>query len=186
MYDLTLAPTGPIRLEPGQRYWCAAPTRAEAETLLDLAAGLVQLNYPGRVAVLESNGGLLSNLRVWENLILPAWYQKIAPLPELEARFVTALQRLGIGDTEVERIATALPVTLERDRKRMLLLVRAAILRPGLMLLDQDMWGHCARSALLRPVLDELSANAAVLVIGQGAPEQAWGLHDLTLTPETT
>ncbi len=76
MYDLTLAATGPVRLEVGQRYWCAAPTRAEAETQLDLAAGLAQASYPGQVAVLESNGGLLSNLRVWENLILPAWYQK--------------------------------------------------------------------------------------------------------------
>ncbi len=57
--------------------------------------------------------------------------KKVAPLPELEVRFVAALLRLGISDSEVERIATALPVTLERDRKRMLMLVRAAILRPG-------------------------------------------------------
>ena len=175
---------GEVQLQTGQRYWLAAPTLAEAESLLDICAGSMQLKWPGKVAVLESNGGLLSNLRVWENLVLPAWYERVAPLPELEARFVRALQRLGMQEGDIELVAAALPATLERDRKRMLCLVRAAILQPGLMLLDQDSYGYLSRSTLppLRALFfDDLAPQAAVLVVGQGAPDVRWSLRDLTL-----
>lgn len=183
MYDLTLPGAGAVQLQPGQRYWLAAPTLAESEVLLDICAGAAQTRFAGQVAVLESNGGLLSNLRVWENLVLPAWYQNIASLAQLEARFVAALNTLGLHDADIENVASALPATLERDRKRMLCVVRAAVLQPGLLLLDQDMFAYLSRSTLpgIKQLLGELSARAAVLVIGRGAPDAAWQLRDLTL-----
>lgn len=180
--DLLKLPDGlTLSLEPGQRYWLVTGQEQQLQTRFDECATALHKLKPGSVAALEGSGGLLSNLRVWENLVLPAWYHQQPPLLELEQRFVAAFAQVGITGEQLEKTASALPASLDRERKRQLALVRAVVQQPAFLLTDQDWYGWIARSApkVYRDLFDELASVAPVIVLGVGSPELARGLIEV-------
>lgn len=95
---------------------------------------------PGRLALLERagtaphDGGLISNLKGWENLILPAWYHRGLDAPALEPVAMARLALLGFGENTVATLMGKLPDQLTPTQRRAIGLVRATLTEPPLMI----------------------------------------------------
>jgi predicted ABC-type transport system involved in lysophospholipase L1 biosynthesis ATPase subunit len=116
---------------------------AEPVGRIDMLAEALQAN--GRVAVLDAAACLVNNLRVWENLILPAWYCQGGVLADWEAPLAELLAQSGLAEQESERLLGSLPALLKPDERCLLVLLRAMLLRPGVILIEPDWLGWLRR-----------------------------------------
>jgi len=91
-----------------------------------------------RVAVLDGPACLVNNLRVWENLILPAWYHDGGALSDWEVPLAAWLGKSGLSSQDGARLLGSLPALLSLDDRRFLILLRAAVLRPDIVLVEAD------------------------------------------------
>jgi phospholipid/cholesterol/gamma-HCH transport system ATP-binding protein len=89
------------------------------------------LSLRRRVAVVFPNGGLVSNLKVWENLVLPLEYHSACTQPEIRERGEAALRRVGYLGKLME-----LPGHLSLYESRQVGLARAMLGEPSLMVFN--------------------------------------------------
>ena len=89
-----------------------------------------------RVAVVYPSGGLISNLKVWENLVLPLEYYSLYPQSEIEERGMRALERVGYAGELME-----LPGHLSLYGRRQIGLARAMLVEPRLVIYDEILAG---------------------------------------------
>lgn len=82
-----------------------------------------------QIGVVPSSGGLISNLKLWENITLPLIYKTGHISEEAEAQGVDCLRKLGYAGTLM-----AMPAHLTQNEKRLGAFVRAMLLQPQLML----------------------------------------------------
>ncbi|MBI1921064.1 MAG: organic solvent ABC transporter ATP-binding protein [Geobacter sp.] len=82
-----------------------------------------------RISVVHPSGGLVSNLKVWENLVLPLEYQGSKAPAEIEKAGLAVLRRLGYEGRLME-----LPGPLPLYKKRLLGLGRAMLSEPELII----------------------------------------------------
>ncbi len=94
-----------------------------------------------RAGVVWSAGGLISNLGVWENLILPLWYHRERPAPDTEDRPVELLAELGIGRDRAEDMLGGSVSALGFYERRAVGMVRAALTEPELMIYESPFKG---------------------------------------------
>ena len=105
----------------------SAPVReAVIERLVDTALA----------AIVPSNGGLIGNLKVWENLALPAAYHGAPEYRELEQRAARVFAEFGVSGARFEALCTALPDHLGRFEQRLCAFVRAMLSGPQIMVYD--------------------------------------------------
>lgn len=104
-----------------------------------------------QVAVIYPTGGLISNLKVWENLVLPLEYFSLCPPGEIEERGMAALKRVGFTGSLME-----LPGHLSLYARRQVGIARAMLLNPRLVICNEILTGLSGdqRSAILE-VLEE-------------------------------
>ncbi len=115
------------------------------------AALLRQLPDSPATAYVSSDGGLISNLRVGENIILPATYHS-GSLPEkYEARIVAILSELGYDKVAVGALIAKLPAELSVFERRVVSFVRAAILEPAVIVYD-SLWADLSARELQQVV----------------------------------
>lgn len=75
------------------RVACRVPVRKGAvQVLLPPGGRLRTLSTATQAGIVAGNGNLISNLKIWENLVLPARYQT-ATLAQLEAQAHLAVRR---------------------------------------------------------------------------------------------
>ncbi len=84
-----------------------------------------------RIGVVYGSGGLISNLKVWENLILPLNYHQQLNPAEVEARGLALLSRLGYTGRLM-----ALPGHLTISQKKLVGFARAMLITPDVMLYE--------------------------------------------------
>ena len=84
-----------------------------------------------RVGVVYCTGGLVSNLKLWENLTLPLAYQGRVERSELERRGREILARLGYGGRLM-----ASPSALSRHERMLVGMGRAMLCAPELMIYE--------------------------------------------------
>lgn len=130
-----------------------------------------------RVGFMPENGALLSNLNLFENLVLPLRYH-VGPSEE-DVRRVAAetLELLGIG-----ALPQATPPTSTRSLCQMVALGRALILRPPLLVLDSPVLGMDEPTARgVWQTLDRLTGQlgVAILIAADFPPQQANLRHAL-------
>jgi len=103
------------------------------------------------VAVVHPNGGLVSNLKVWENLVLPLEYHSSLPPAEIEARGLASLRRVGYPGGLME-----LPGHLSLYERRLIGLARAMLTEPRLILYSAILAGLRASesSAIISTLLE--------------------------------
>ena len=103
-----------------------------------------------RIAVVFPTGGLVSNLKVWENLVLPLEYHSALTPQEIEDRGMGALARVGYGGGLME-----LPGHLSLYQKRQIGLARAMLVAPALVVYHAllDGLSTSERSAMIAAVL---------------------------------
>jgi ABC-type transporter Mla maintaining outer membrane lipid asymmetry ATPase subunit MlaF len=93
-------------------------------------------SQPG-TAIVANNGGLISNLRVWENLTLPVQYHDIQAGGELEDNVVNLLEKCGLRDEQsVTTLLLKLPDQLSLFEKRLVGFVRAMLMAPEMIVYD--------------------------------------------------
>ncbi len=89
-----------------------------------------------RTGFVPEQGGLISNLKAWENLLLPAAYHHGLDAVTAEAR-VVALWREADPDTaDLREVMGKLPDRLTAFERRVVALIRALLPQPDLLVYD--------------------------------------------------
>ena len=161
---------------PGELVVLEAATGADAGTLLRLLVGSAQpeagavalLGEPlagiaearrlallARTGVVWGDGGFLSNLKAWENILLPLWYHGDERAERREEEVLALLGRLGVGPDRVAGFLAAMPASLPTRERRILGVARA-------MLPD-------AEAMIYAELFDGLDAATRALLLGETA-----------------
>jgi len=102
-------------------------------------AGLYNLRQ--QIGVVPSNGGLVSNLKFWENITLPLMYHSGGVTPEDEQIALDYLARLGYSGNIM-----ALPAHLTHSERRMAAMVRVFLRQPRIVLYSNCIEGASSAS----------------------------------------
>jgi phospholipid/cholesterol/gamma-HCH transport system ATP-binding protein len=97
---------------------------------------VAQLNDTGLAAVVPPDGGLIGNLKVWENLVLPRAYHGRPRYAELESRAERVYGEFGIVGSAFKTICAGLPDRLDRFERRLTAFARAILAEPEIMVYD--------------------------------------------------
>ena len=115
--------------------------RADPETRLVLLGVDVERLGPAgrealrdRIAFLPADGGLLSSLNAWENIVLPLGFHSPGRLASAEAEVVETLARLG---AEPQALLAKLPERMTPYEKNLVGYVRIALEKPDLVLAEE-------------------------------------------------
>jgi len=151
---------GPVSFKaaPGGMLKVVAPGKAAVEGFVRTAAGLA-MPLSGRVSlfgvdiysateeeylavmedvgVIQDSGGAVSNLRVWENVALPALYHGKMTLDQLEEETETMLKIAGISREEGERLMESYFAGLSPFHDRVFKMIRAAAVSPGVVIYEE-------------------------------------------------
>jgi phospholipid/cholesterol/gamma-HCH transport system ATP-binding protein len=87
-----------------------------------------------RMGIVWGNGGFISNLKVWENILLPVWYHQGREPAACEEQVVALLRRLGIEDHLMAGYLRSLPGALPVQARRLLACARVALLDPEVVI----------------------------------------------------
>jgi ABC-type lipoprotein export system ATPase subunit len=87
-----------------------------------------------RIAFLPADGGLLSNLNAWENIVLPIGFHHPEQLPGVTAQVKGMLERLGADPGE---LLAKLPERMTPYEKKLTGYVRIALENPDLVLAEE-------------------------------------------------
>jgi phospholipid/cholesterol/gamma-HCH transport system ATP-binding protein len=115
------------------------PERGEVyllnEPVYRLSAG-ERLRLFRRVGVVPEHGGLISNLKVWENILLPRDYHASIDAAGIEARMLGFFREFGFTDDDTARLMGCLPDTLPALEKRLAALMRAMLTDADVLIYD--------------------------------------------------
>lgn len=119
------------------------------------------LSRPGSVGWVPATGGLISNLKTWENITLPLWYHDNRQASDTEKTVELWLAALNLDEQEWEKFMAS-PVARLVDWERKLAgLLRGLILAPQVLLID----------AALFEKVDDGKMKAWVMVLEKFARE---------------
>lgn len=94
-----------------------------------------------RMGFAWSGGGCVSNLKVWENILLPLWYHGDRQAADREPAVVDLLVRLGLEPGGLPAFLQGLPGGLGRREKRFVGLVRAMMQEPEIIIYEDPLEG---------------------------------------------
>ena len=87
-----------------------------------------------RAGIVWPAGGFVSNLKVWENILLPLWYHGRRDAAGLEGEAVALLGRLGLDAGRIPDFLAALPGSLPEREQCILGVARAMLMDAELMI----------------------------------------------------
>jgi ABC-type transporter Mla maintaining outer membrane lipid asymmetry ATPase subunit MlaF len=118
-------------LQSGYSYCLVVRSESQRSALLK------NLGDQAGVVIVPHNGGLISNLRVWENIVLPVQYHGIEVAGKLEDNVAQLLVRCGLEDeAAMSDLLLKLPDQLSLYEKRLAGFVRAMLMSPELIIYD--------------------------------------------------
>jgi phospholipid/cholesterol/gamma-HCH transport system ATP-binding protein len=118
-------------LQSGYSYCLVVRSESQRAELLN------NLGEQAGAVIVPHNGGLISNLRVWENLVLPVQYHGIELAGTLEDSVVRLLGQCGLEDEiAISELLLKLPDQLSLYEKRLVGFVRAMLMGPELIIYD--------------------------------------------------
>lgn len=82
------------------------------------------------------NGGLVSNLKVWENVTLPLWYHTHRDAAETERSVAHWLEMLGLAKDDWADFMAAPPSRLEHWQRKLAGLLRGLVQMPRVLVVD--------------------------------------------------
>ncbi len=89
-----------------------------------------------RAGFVPEQGGLISNLKAWENLLLPAAYHQGLDAAAVETRVVGLWREAETGGTDLGAVMGRLPDRLTAFERRVVALIRALLPQPDLLVYD--------------------------------------------------
>ena len=117
--------------------------------------GRERLRLFQRVGAVPHDGGLISNLRAWENIVLPVWYHRGIDVSRAEAEIVRIFRELGLENESIRRLMRCLPDPLSAGERRWVAIARAMLMEPDIMVYDAPFTGveRDAAARLLRLIV---------------------------------
>jgi phospholipid/cholesterol/gamma-HCH transport system ATP-binding protein len=88
------------------------------------------------VGFVWAQGGMLSNLKVWENIILPVEYHRGLTGDVVEEKVLGMLEALGVVRESAEGFLQSPPYALPAHQRMYAAFVREALMEPDLMIYD--------------------------------------------------
>jgi ABC-type transporter Mla maintaining outer membrane lipid asymmetry ATPase subunit MlaF len=132
-----------VQLKPGFSYCLVVRSEIQRKDVLDALTG--HPNY----AIVDNYGGLISNLRVWENIALPAQYHGIEVGGKFEDALINLFDKCGLRDEKtLSAMLLKLPDQLSLYEKRLVGFVRAMLMAPDMMVYDSIHEGLSPREML--------------------------------------
>ncbi|MEK7206681.1 MAG: ATP-binding cassette domain-containing protein [Pseudomonadota bacterium] len=109
-----------------------------------------------RIGMVPENGGLISNLKTWENLILPAWYHGTRPPADMESEVLALFREAGCNEEQVQNLMRKRPDELTKYEKRLVAVIRSILMDPDILIYDSLLTGLDREAAgrLLKLVQD--------------------------------
>lgn len=99
------------------------------------------LSLFSRLGIAWGSGGFVSNLKVWENILLPVMYHRGTAPAACEERVLDLLGHLGVADNLVADCLHSLPGDLPVHTQRLLGCVRAALMDPEVIIYESAFEG---------------------------------------------
>lgn len=90
----------------------------------------------GNVGIVPEYGGLIGNLKIWENILLPAAYHHGRTAADVEPRVVAFYREIDPVQRDLRRLMGKLPDQSTVHERRVAALVRAFLLDPPVMIYD--------------------------------------------------
>lgn len=174
---------GSIEIEQGDRrrgHPVAAPGRQERRRRNDAMPVIwlpLHASRQGRVGWVAENGGLISNLKVWENVTLPLWYHAKHDLVETEQSVMYWLPLLGLAPESFADFMAAAPSNMELWQRKLAGLLRALVQMPRVLVVDAGVFEEIPERFAQRwlAVLEAYAAQGrAVLVLADKATLLPW------------
>lgn len=138
-------------------------------SLIDALAQQIHSLDQGALGILEAKPVFISNLRVWENIVLPSWYHSGAQLSLLDQRLQDFLAPLKFDATTLSNSLAVLPAQLDTAHRRIAALLRALLQQPKYLLIEQEWlaWLQQSRqrNTLLAQLYDAYTGAEYVFVI---------------------
>lgn len=184
MKAISMARLSDDPLRPGC-WWLSVPHAEPLPEWLDMLAEAAQGKWPGKVAVLDAAAVLISNLRVWENIVLPRWHHENLPLQAYEDVLSNVCDLAGLTEVQREKLVGRLPAMLDRSERRIVILLRAVLMAPVCVLMDEDLWRDLVTKAEDSPharLLVQLQESVCFIVCGH-SPAMA-GFSPVTLSDQ--
>lgn len=131
----------------------------------------IRIGVLARIGTVPENGGLISNLPVCENILLPAAYHRGSTAGLCESMVVDTLHSIGMSDEEALQLMVQLPDNLTLFEKRLVALLRLLVQEPLLCIYQSlfDDLEHTAAAHLaqLADGLQHRDARRASLYTGR-------------------
>jgi phospholipid/cholesterol/gamma-HCH transport system ATP-binding protein len=89
-----------------------------------------------RIGVVPAHGGLISNLKAWENLLLPAWYHRGLTAEQAEQPVAEIFDQLEPDEAGLQQRMGELPGQLSLYERRVVALARAMLMDPDILIYD--------------------------------------------------
>jgi ABC-type transporter Mla maintaining outer membrane lipid asymmetry ATPase subunit MlaF len=118
-----------------------------------------RLALAARAGIVWPSGGFVSNLKTWENILLPLWYHERRAAADLENEAVALLGRLGLDAGRIPDFLAALPGSLPEREQYILGVARA-------MLMDAELMIYAG-------LLDRIDAPTGALLAAEAARHHA-------------
>jgi len=145
--------TGPdtivLRDGDGESLLCIAPGtganyRVVAQDAMVCSRLIADVLRSPHSELLPRSGGLLSNLSVLENVVLPAVYHRRVARTKLAERVYRDFDACGIARAEAEELCSRAVSGLTLFERRLAALVRALVMRPALLVMERVFEGLAA------------------------------------------
>ena len=87
--------------------------------------------------LLPRSGGLLSNLSVLENVVLPAVYHGRIARAQLAERVYSEFEGCGLARPQAEALCARAVPELDQFERRLIALVRCLLMRPAVLIMER-------------------------------------------------
>lgn len=134
---------------------------------------------PGQIGWVPAHGGLISNLKTWENVTLPLWYHEKRLPDDIEASIARWLAALGLDSKTWADFMARPPAQLKAVERKLAGLLRGLLQAPLLLVVDAAVFGgvDLATSRFWVAALEEFMHEAegrAVLAVAHEATPLPW------------
>ncbi len=128
----------------------------------------------GKAGVIQGNGGMISNLKVWENITLPGWYHAAKQKRKMEEVVAKWLGVLVPDVTDWERFMASPVGKLRNSERKLAGIMRMLVTAPDLLVLDAALFDEVeeAKATRWREVIEQYQgenpARAVLALCHQG------------------
>jgi phospholipid/cholesterol/gamma-HCH transport system ATP-binding protein len=134
---------------------------------------------PGSIGWVPARGGLISNLKTWENITLPLWYHHRPQNIATEETVAHWLVDLELDKLEWEKFMASPAARLKPWERKLAGLLRGLVQAPQLLLVDEELFDEveATRSNIWVKALEKFVQAAegrAVLVVASATTVLPW------------